>query len=641
MCGICGAIWLPEGKPVPHDVLQRMTDVLAHRGPDDEGLYESCCQLEIGRSGEMCVALGHRRLAIIDRQGGHQPLANEDGQVQVVFNGEIYNYLELRHRLEGAGHHFRTNCDTEVLVHLYEDEGTDFLRHLNGMFALALWDQRRRRLILARDRLGQKPLCYREEAGRLLFASELKSLLEVPEVPRQLDPSALDAYLTYQYVPHPQSIFRGMAKLPPGHFAIYDQQGLKVEPFWQPDFNLVRPGSAQQYRQQLEELLVSAVELRLQSDVPLGAFLSGGIDSSIIVALMQRAADHKVKTFSIGFPIAEYDESGYARRVAQHLGTEHEEFHVEPQALDVLPRLVEQYDEPLADSSAIPTYYVSQLTRQQVTVALTGDGGDELFAGYPRYRAVRIAAALDRLPRPMRSLLGSGLWQRLPSSNRQRSLLRRGKRFLSALGQSPARRYLDWIAIFNETRRGQLYSDAFLSELPPRDPFDFLAASFQRAARRDPVTTVSMADLQTYLPCDLMTKVDMASMAHGLECRSPFLDYRVVELAAAMPIELKFRRLRGKRLLAETFGHLLPREVLRRPKMGFGVPLAHWFRHELRDFARDVLLDSVTLQRGYFRPEAIRLLVDEHQNGSFDHGYRLWALLFFELWHRRWLDPGA
>lgn len=638
MCGITGAVWTDAGEPIDPATLTRMTDVLAHRGPDDRGSYVSQTAAHHYPGGIAGAALGFRRLSIIDLAGGNQPLSNEDGSVWVVFNGEIYNYRTLRKRLEGSGHRFRTAGDSETLVHLYEDEGADFVKHIEGMFAIAIWDARQRQLVLARDRLGKKPLVYRHEAERLLFASELKSLLEVPGLPREIDPSALDEYLAYQYVPHPNTILRGFRKLPPGHVAVYRDRRLSIEAYWRPDFTLEIKKPAADYRAALRETLTAAVEKRLQSDVPLGAFLSGGIDSSIVVGLMTRLSGEKVRTFSIGFPVAEFDETSYAREVAARLGTLHEEFRVEPDGVSILPKLVWHFDEPFADSSAVPTYYVSKMTRAHVTVALTGDGGDELFAGYPRYRAVQIGAWFDRLPRGLRSTLAGRFWQRLPSGRRQKSYSRQFKRLAGALNRSPERRYFDWVSIFNEARRAELYDEGFIASLPESDPFDFLAAAFARSRGRDPITAASLADLVTYLPCDLMTKVDIASMANSLECRQPFLDQQVVELAAAMPIDLKYRRGRGKRILTETFADLLPRSVRRRSKMGFGVPLAHWFRHDLRDFARDVLLDERSLGRGYFRPEAVRQLVEEHQAGRFDHGYRLWSLMVLELWQREWID---
>jgi len=638
MCGITGTVWTDPELSVEQNTLRRMTDVLRHRGPDDQGTYCSELKLQPPHGAMPGVALGHRRLAIIDLAGGHQPMANEDGSVWVVFNGEIYNFRELRSRLEAAGHRFRTDSDTEVLVHLYEDEGPGMLGQLNGMFAFAVWDARRRQLLLARDRLGQKPLVYRHEPGRLLFASELKSLLEVPGVPRVVDQQAIDEYLTYQYVPHPRTIFQGISKLPPGHYAVWRDDRLEVRQYWRLDFDTEEDLPVGEYAEKLRELLTSSVELRLQSEVPLGAFLSGGIDSTIIVGLMQKLSAEPVRTFSIGFPVAEYDETRYARAAAERFGTLHEEFRVEPNAVDILPKLAWYYDEPMADSSAVPTWYVSQLTRRHVTVALSGDGGDELFSGYRRYQAAWLASRFDRLPAMVRRLLAGRYWQRLPCSSRQKSLLRQWKRFVEVLGSSPERRYVDWVAIFNESRRRQLYTDEFASTLPGPDPVEFFSAALAAGDRRDPVTAVAMADLVTYLPGDLMTKVDIASMSHGLECRQPFLDHRVVELAARMPQKLKFRFGQGKRILKETFSDLIPDAIRRRGKMGFGVPLDHWFRNELRDFAREILLDPRTGQRGYFRTEVVTQLLDDHQSGRFDHSLRLWSLLILELWHRQWCD---
>jgi asparagine synthase (glutamine-hydrolysing) len=638
MCGITGAVWTEYGRPLEHETLLRMTEVLRHRGPDDEGHYAADVLTHAYPGAIAGVALAHRRLSVIDVAGGKQPMSNEDGTIWTVFNGEIYNFRDLRRRLEGSGHTLRTDSDTETIVHLYEDDGVEFLRHLEGMFALAIWDARHRQLVLARDRLGKKPLVYRVENGRLLFASELKSLLEVPGVPREIDPGAVDEYLTYQYVPHPNTIFRGIRKLPPAHYAVYRDGRFNVGCYWQPDFTREVRRPAAEYRRELRRLLTGAVEKRLQSEVPLGAFLSGGVDSSIVVALMQQLVRQPVKTFSIGFPVAEFDETHYAREVAQHLGTDHHEERVEPDAVSVLPKLVWHYDEPFADSSAIPTYYVAQMTRRHVTVALTGDGGDELFAGYDRYRAVKLAGWFDRLPRGAARLLAGSWWQRLPSSQRQKSLVRRMQRFAAAVAQPPARRYYDWMSIFNETRRAELYDEDFLARLPDSDPFVFLSRAFAQCGGRDQVTAAGLVDLVTYLPCDLLTKVDIASMAHSLECRQPLLDHHVVALAAEMPLAMKMQFWRGKRILLETFGDLLPPSILRRGKMGFGVPLAHWFRHELRDFAREVLLDPTTLARGYFRPAAVERLVSEHLSDVFDHSHRLWALLFFELWQRQWVD---
>ena len=641
MCGITGAIWTNPESSIGQDALRRMTDALRHRGPDEQGTYISDFKLRSPYDSMPGVALGHRRLSIIDVAGGVQPMSNEDQTIWLVFNGEIYNYRALRNRLEGAGHRFKSHSDTEVIIHLYEDEGVRCFEHLNGMFALAIWDARNRRLVLGRDRLGQKPLVYCQQADLLLFASELKSLLELPEVSRDIDPAALDEYLTYQYVPHPKTIFKGIRKLPPGHYAMFQDGKLHVEPYWSPDGRKEKSLSEKEYILQVRELLTSSVEQRMQSDVPLGAFLSGGMDSSIIVALMCQLSPGSIKTFSIGFPSPEYDESSYARKVAEHLGTDHYEFQVTPKGADILPQLVWHFDEPMADSSAIPTWYLSQWAREQVKVALTGDGGDELFAGYQRYMAVRLASRFDKLPASLRWVFTSRLWQHLPGATHQKSRLRLLKRFMEALKQDPVRRYLNWIEIFHESQRVSLYADDWIRNLSASDPIHFLEQAWSRASGRDDVTRAAFADLITYLPCDLMTKVDIASMAHSLECRQPFLDHRLVELSLQIPVSFKLRQQRGKRILWNSFRDLLPRVVGTRPKMGFGVPLGHWFRHELRDMVQDLLTDQTAQARGLFHPQAVQQFIKEHLEGTFDHGYRLWSLLVLELWLRRWCGSDA
>jgi asparagine synthase (glutamine-hydrolysing) len=661
MCGIAGVSWSNPHRLPEFDEIRRMVNVLAHRGPDDSGLYHSDAGLlsdfdsarESGTpqnwpgSGTAAspsssgVVLGHRRLSIIDLGGGHQPLSNEDGSVWVAFNGEIYNYRELRDELVSCGHQFHTDSDTEVIVHLYEERGDHFVDYLRGMFALAVWEKPRRRLVLARDRIGQKPLFYRLANGRLDFASELKSLLQLADAPRELDLTAVDDYLTYQYVPHPQSILKGYSKLPPGHLAVFENGQLETRRYWHAPFEIEvegRAASQSDLRNTLRSQLTEAVRLRMRSDVPLGAFLSGGIDSTIIVGLMQELAEQPVHTFSIGFPVAKFDERSFAREASQHLGTIHHEQVVEPSALSVLPKLVWHYDEPFADSSAIPTMYLSEMTRQHVTVALSGDGGDELFAGYDRYKAVRLGARFDRLPSFLKTAITSRVWQRLPASVEQKSFRRRLKRLLDALGDEPISRYLRWVSIFDESRRGGLFSDNATQQLAGHRAAEFLESCYSACPSRDFVTQTTAADVLSYLPCDILTKVDIAGMAVGLECRSPFLDHRVAETAAAMPIELKLRGRQGKRILIETFRDLLPPSIQNRPKMGFGVPLDHWFRDELQPLVHDVLLGERALSRGLFRPDAVQNLVAEHSERKWDHSARLWSLLVLELWQQTWLD---
>jgi asparagine synthase (glutamine-hydrolysing) len=637
---------MSQGRPLADEALRRMTDVLVHRGPDDEGHWRA------DRDDGSGVALGFRRLSIIDLAGGHQPLSNEDGSVWIVFNGEIYNYRELQPELVARGHQFRTHSDTEVIVHAYEEWGTDCLARFRGMFAFAIWDARRRRLFLSRDRLGQKPLFYREDAGRLAFASELKALLQMPDAPRELDPEAVDLFLTYQYVPHPRCILKGYHKLPPAHYALYEAGKLTVAPYWHapyeahadsrqfanPDLAHSDRWTDDDWRSVLRETLTESVRLRMRSDVPIGAFLSGGIDSTIISGLMQSLSSRPIHTFSIGFPVAQFDEREYARAAAKQLGTEHHEYVVEPSAVDMLPKLVWQYDEPFGDSSAIPTLYLSQVTRQVVTVALSGDGGDELFGGYERYQAVRLAQKFDLLPRSLRRMFAWKIWQRIPTSTRQRSFGRRAKRFAAALSQSPELRYLRWIGIFDADARRDLYTPEFRASLGGFDSGGFIQEAYTRAPGRDFITRTMAADVHSYLPCDILTKVDIASMTYSLEARSPFLDHHVAELAARMPLRLKQTDRQGKLILLETFRDLLPESIQTRKKMGFGVPLDQWFRKELRELLRDSLLDSRASQRGILNPVTVERYIDEHQSGKWDHSYRLWNLLCLEQWFRAFLD---
>jgi len=651
MCGIAGASWTQNGRPISRADLRRMTDAIVHRGPDDSGEFWSS---ETGANGfpdnsVPGAALGFRRLSIIDLSAGHQPLSNEDGSIWIAFNGEIYNYKELRPALEARGHRFATHSDTETIVHLYEEHGVDCVKHLRGMFAFAIWDNRRKRLFLARDRAGKKPLVYRLENDRLFFASELKSILQVPGIPREVDPQAVDLYFTYQYVPHPRSILKGFNKLAPAHIAVYESGRLDVQRYWTPPYSASDPidnpdlaGSdswtPDEWRTRLRDTLTESVRLRMRSDVPLGAFLSGGIDSTITAGLMQSLSNRPIHTFSIGFPVAQFDERTFAREAAAHLGTNHHEYLVEPSALESLPKLTWHYDEPFGDSSAIPTRYLAEVTRREVTVALSGDGGDELFAGYERYEAVRLATRIDRLPQFIRNIFAWNLWQKIPTSVNQRALGRRIKRFAAGLAESPELRYLRWIGIFDAERRSDLYTPEFRQKLGGFNAAEFLLGCYSACPDRDLVTRTTCVDVHSYLPCDILNKVDIATMAHSLEARCPFLDHRVMELAARMPIELKQSGGKGKRILLETFNDLLPASIQTRPKMGFGVPMSHWFRNELRPLLNDTLLDATARSRGYFRTQAVQRMIDEHQSEKWDHSYRLWALIVFERWMRAFVD---
>ncbi|QDU80559.1 Asparagine synthetase [glutamine-hydrolyzing] 1 [Polystyrenella longa] len=637
MCGFVGAVWKAGRAPIDRSLFEQTTQQLAHRGPDSSGFFFG---EPASPDGSHCW-LGHRRLSIIDLETGQQPITNEAGNLQLVCNGEIYNYQSLRQDLLSRGHQFRTASDSEVILHLYEEHGPDCLQQLIGMFSVAIWDQSRSSIFLARDRLGQKPLFYANLSDRLLFASELKGLLPFHNGPRELNPHAIDLYLRYQYVPHTTCIYQDVHQLPPAHYALIDDSEVQVQRYWSAPYRqqvTATPEFKRQTQEELRERLTDAVKIRLRSDVPLGSFLSGGLDSTLITGLMAQELDQPIKTFSIGFGTPEFDESSFAQLAAKSLGTEHHQRTVTPQIEALLPQLAWHYDQPFGDSSAIPTWYLSEETRGSVTVALTGDGGDEVFGGYDRYRAMLLATWADRFPSPLKKILSAKLWQRMPGSIQYRSTARRLKRFLSEMNSSPVDQYFRWISIFRDEQLAGLYSTEFQHQLPSEDPSDFLTDNMQDASDRDLVSQIMASDLQTYLPGDILTKVDLASMAHGLECRSPFLDHRVVELAAQLPREWKLNRKSGKKFLKETFCDLIPNEICERPKMGFGVPLDHWFRNELRTLAEDILLSDRMENRGMFGKEGVERMLREHQANTHDHAARIWSLLMLELWQRTWID---
>ncbi len=624
MCGVTGYVWGTNSPSIGSAEFDRMTDLLQHRGPDGRGVHR------IQRTDGSGVLLGHRRLSIIDLAGGKQPLSNEDGTIWITFNGEIYNYRELRPALESAGHRFRTNSDTETIVHLYEQYGEDFVHHLRGMFAIAIWDENLRKLTLVRDRMGQKPLVYYAHEDRLVFASELKSILAAKKVPRHIRLDGIDEYLLYGYIPHPGTIYEGIHKLPPAHMAVFQKGRLQVRRYWNPELQPELGLQSKEVMEKLDAVIDEAVRLRMRSDVPLGAFLSGGIDSTVIVGIMQRHASTPTKTYTIGFPVGGYDESPFAREAADYLGTEHHQLEVQPNSLELIEKLVWHFDEPFADSSAIPTYYVSQMTREHVKVALTGDGGDELFCGYPRYRTVSQLGKFDRLPNALRGIL-TGPWVDWIPDGPQKSLRQRLRHRLRILRQPLAKRYVSWMTGFPLARRQQLYNQDFLASVDLNDAGRFLESTFA-VPQKEAGIGAMRADLVSYLPCDLLAKVDITSMAHGLECRSPFLDHRVVEAALRIPFSLLSRSGQIKPCLTRTFQRLLPENLKHRPKMGFSVPLDRWFRNDLQSFATETLLASDAFCHSYFSPRAIERLLSEHQSERWAHGDRIWSLLFFELW---------
>jgi asparagine synthase (glutamine-hydrolysing) len=626
MCGIVGIV-RSDKSDVDQALLARMCAAIRHRGPDEDGFYV-----------KGAVGLGMRRLAIIDLKSGQQPIHNQDRTAWIVFNGEIYNYRELRDQLEKLGHTFYTNSDTEAIVHAYDQYGADCPKHLRGMFAFAIWDERTEELFLARDRVGKKPLLYAEVNGQFIFGSEFSALLLHPGISKDVDAEALHHYLSFMCVPAPLTAYRAIRKLEPGHTLRWRKGEIKIERYWQPDFSKKVDYSEQEAGERAIEILRDAVKVRLMSEVPLGAFLSGGIDSSAVVALMSEESSTPVKTFSIGFEEQDFSELQHARRVAEHVGADHHEFIVRPDALEVLPILVEHYGEPYADSSAIPTYYVARETRRHVTVALNGDGGDESFAGYERYAAMRLAERYHRIPALLRETVMRQAIELMPASQTKRSRVRDVKRFIQAASLPKVERYLRWVSVFDTQAKQDLYSEEFQRQTQSVSAANLLDPWFARANGSGIVDAALLTDIMTYLPNDLLVKVDIATMANSLEARSPFLDHHVIEFAASLPEKFKLRGLTTKYLLKRILKKLLPAENLDRRKMGFGVPIGPWFRGQLQPFLRATLLTEAALKRGLFKPEAVKQLVELHTRGERDYSHQLWTLLMLELWFQRFID---
>lgn len=631
MCGICGLAYTDPERTVSTAFLENMAAAIFHRGPDEGGML---CRGPVG--------LVIRRLKIIDLATGSQPIFNEDGCIAIVYNGEIYNFLELRDQLEAAGHRFRTRTDTEVVIHAYEQYGLDFVRRFNGMFAFALWDERQRRLVLARDRSGQKPLFYHHNRERLVFASEIKALLRSGDIERQINSQSIYHYLSLQYVPGPETIFQGIMQLPAGHLGVWEGEHLTVSPYWRPEYEPKLQQSEQDWRAETRRFVTEAVERHLVSDVPLGAFLSGGVDSSIVVAAMSRVAGDRVKTFSIGFDVSEYNEIEHARRIANRFHTQHREFIVSPtEVTSALPDVVWACDQPLADTSCLATYHLARLTRQFVTVALTGDGGDEAFAGYIRYWLDRLLAVYQRLPERLRlkaiPRFASFLTERadIPTD---RNFVAGIKRLAQASSTTSRASILAWGSYFTEQQKTWLADPEWLSQAASQDTTALLAGYYDDALAHTHLDRTLSADFLTYLADDLLVKSDRMAMANSLETRAPFLDNEVVALTAHMPERLKIRGRTQKWILREAFKDELPPENVRRIKRGFGMPVASWLRGHMQSFARDILLDTQTLRRGYFVSQHVRQLLDDHTAGRADHGQRLWALLVLELWHRKFVD---
>ncbi len=616
MCGICGVFNFGTRAPVSREMLKLATDAMVHRGPDDEGFYVD---------GEL--GLGNRRLSIIDLPGGHQPLSNEDETVWITFNGEIYNYRDLRVELLSRGHRFRTSSDTETIIHLYEEYGLECLDRLRGMFAFALWDCRERRLLVARDRLGIKPLFYRLERGRLLFASELRALRKLIAQPLEIDPQSVYDFFGFRYVPAPRTFYVGVEKLLPGHFLIADSRGAKTQPYWDiPPEDEESARSEEDIASEVVAHLRESIRLRLIADVPLGVFLSGGIDSTAVVALMAELGAQPLRTFSVGFAEPRYSELPYARRVAQRFATEHQEVSMGAEDLaHELPRLVAFRDEPVAEPSDVALYLLARLASRSVKVVLAGEGGDELFAGYPKYAVDGLAGLVSALPA---GLIGA-IARSLPYQQQRPRLA------LEALSiRDEAERSVAWFASFSRAEREVLFSPDFLAQVDLAHPARVVQRYLEKVPDRSPLKRMLYADLKVWLPDNLLLRGDQMTMAASIEERLPFLDHKLVEFAARVPSRILTRGFRTKVLLRRALRPYVPQETLRRRKVGFTVPVGVWFRNSLKSLVADLVLTPETPTRGYFNPANVERFVREHFDGVRDRQKQLWALLNFELWCR-------
>jgi asparagine synthase (glutamine-hydrolysing) len=623
MCGIAGAYNYAHEQPIDPSLLKRMTDVIAHRGPDDDGFF---IQGQVG--------LGHRRLSIIDVSGGHQPIFNEDGTIAIVFNGEIYNYLELAKLVEARGHVLQTRSDTETIVHLYEEFGEACVAMLRGMFAFAIWDGRNQTMLLARDRLGKKPLYYADHQGRFLFASEVKSIIQDPTIPRDIDAEALADYFSFLAIPAPKSIFQHVRKLRPAHYLVVTPNSLREQEYWDIDFSQTEVRSEAEWQGQLLESLREAVGIRLMSEVPLGAFLSGGVDSSAVVAMMTKITNARVVTASIGFTSEEFSEAAAAKKFAEHVNADHHERIVNPDAVAVVEKLAYHYDEPFADSSAVPTFYVSQVAREFVTVALSGDGGDENFAGYRRYKFdVAENRVRNLLPASLRKPAFGALAAAYPQLDWLPRPLR-AKATLRNLSLDPAEGYFQSVYGAMARERDGLLGADVATKLGGYNPFDLFRYYYDRAQTDDPLSRAQYVDMKTYLVDDILTKVDRASMAVSLEVRCPILDHKFMELAARIPSNLKLRNSVGKYIFKQAIRKIVPEEVLTRPKMGFSIPLAEWLRRDLREMGQSLLFDA---QDDLLNQASVKRLWERHQSGLRDFSTPLWTILMFRLWQRKFL----
>lgn len=623
MCGICGLINSERDKVVERKTIKKMCDVITHRGPDDEGIYT-----------HQNVGIGMRRLSIIDLVTGKQPISNETGDVWIVFNGEIYNHKDIRSELLAKGHKFSTNTDTESIIHAYEEFGENCVKKLNGMFAFAIWDQRRSEVFLARDRLGIKPLYYLFDKTRLIFGSEIKSILQAGDIPKRIDLQALDNFLTFEYIPSPLSIFQDIRKLPAGHTLTFKNNEIYIKNYWDliVDVNGI---DIEEKKIELLETLQDAVKIRLMSDVPLGAFLSGGIDSSTVVALMSQVMDQPVKTFSIGFEDQTYNELNYARMVAKKFNTEHHEFIIKANALELVDSLLVFLDEPFGDFSIFPTYLVSKMARDYVTVTLSGDGGDELFAGYDTYFADQMADKYASFPKWFRRGLLEPMVNAIPPSAKKKGLVNRAKRFVEGMRLSDDLHHTRWMIFLQQLEREMLYTNEVKSGMIEKDSYKFIRDYFKivKAQTEDKVNQQMYVDVKTYLVDNILVKVDRMSMATSLEARVPFLDYRVAELAATIAGHEKLQGKKSKVILKKTMERLLPKEILYRGKEGFSIPIKNWIKEDLKPMMMDILAPDKIKREGFFNSDFVEKLKNEHLDGKQNHSHRLWALMIFGKWY--------
>jgi asparagine synthase (glutamine-hydrolysing) len=631
MCGFIGRINF-DGQGIQPELIQKMTDRIKHRGPDSQGIYV-----------KDHVGLGHRRLSIIDLSpDGAQPMSNKDQTVWIVFNGEIYDFQKLRDDLIEKGYEFQSKSDTEVIIYLYEEYGEKCVEYLRGMFTIVIWDTKKQRIFMARDRAGQKPLKYYLNDKFIAFGSELKSLLLDPDVPKEIDLPAINHYLTLQYVPHPATGFKGIKKLPAGHTMTIDLNAdgtppkVEIKPYWELSYETIEKRTEKEWVEKIRESLEESVRLRMISDVPLGAFLSGGLDSSAVVAMMAKHSSTPVKTFSIGFNEKKYNELPFARKVAQQFKTDHKEFIVEPEALKILPKLIDHYEEPYADSSAIPTWYLSEMTKEHVSVALNGDGGDENFAGYGTFPIHLFAEKVyGRIPKILRKALvipSTRLFHKVMKN----TLSERCRRFAESFETAGDSRYLRYVSYFTPEQKAELYRDDFKEEWNQMQKTeDLFLKTVGKSGSKESLYRALHFNFTSYMQDDLLVKVDIASMAFGLEARSPLLDHHFVELAAKIPYKLKLKRYKTKAIFKKALEGILPNEIIYRKKKGFAVPLEHWFRNEMKEFTADILLKEGAMIHQWLKKDVIQMYFDEHCNTKINHSSKLWALLTLELWLQR------